>query len=275
LINKDQILDILTFKELDIEIERASLEDRISKYEKDRQTYIELDRNSSINFGFRYSEDNIWPLIWEYDQRASSLGEFYFWFEDWCSRKIYHHKPEVHYDIGGRFDGFIGRLNTYGQKVVLFDVREMVVPLDNVEFIRTNAVEMKEIKDGTISSLSILGVLESMGLGRWGEPVDPNAWYKCLKSMERVMAKDGDLYISVPIGKEVLEFNARRVFMPNTIINVLSTMELKEFAVVDSCDENGKYLYEGYTKEWLETNYREDMFENKGQIFGCFWFKKK
>ena len=43
----------------------------------------------------------------------------------------------------------------------------------------------------------------------------------------------GRLYLSVPIGRERVEFNAHRVFDPNTVLEVMNDLQLVSFAVVD------------------------------------------
>lgn len=48
--------------------------------------------------------------------------------------------------------------------------------------------------------------------------------------MERVLSKGGRLYLVTSVGeRDVLEFNAHRVFNPNTIVTKLKGLKLERF----------------------------------------------
>lgn len=79
--------------------------------------------------------------------------------------------------------------------------------------------------------------MEHFGLGRYGDPIDPQAWENALKSFQRILAPKGNLYISVPVGKvNKVCFNAHRVFTPQTIIETLDLMEIVEFSYISGFD---------------------------------------
>lgn len=103
-------------------------------------------------------------------------------------------------------------------------------------------------------------------MGRWGDLIDPQAWYKGLKSMQRVTKSGGKVYIAVPVGKERLEFNARRVFYPTTIADTMDEMELEEFSVAETNNLS-------FVKNCDLHKY--DEHERTAQILGCFCFRKR
>jgi hypothetical protein len=76
-------------------------------------------------------------------------------------------------------------------------------------------------------------VLEHIGLGRYGDPLDPDGHVKAAGELSRVLAHGGDLYVSVPVGRERVCFNAHRVFSAATVKELFATLELQEFALVD------------------------------------------
>ena len=45
-------------------------------------------------------------------------------------------------------------------------------------------------------------MLEHIGLGRYGDPIDPQGTEKAATELQRVLAPGGDLYLSLPIEKE-------------------------------------------------------------------------
>jgi hypothetical protein len=54
-----------------------------------------------------------------------------------------------------------------------------------------------------------------------------------MSSLQRVLARGGSLYFSVPIGKERLEFNAHRIFDPYTILTQFKLLRLSSFSYID------------------------------------------
>ena len=54
--------------------------------------------------------------------------------------------------------------------------------------------------------------------------------------LARVLAPEGSLYVSVPIGRERVCFNAHRVFAPSTVLGMFSGLRLEGFAYVDDED---------------------------------------
>lgn len=274
-IREEMILDEFFIEELLIDSKRAGRDEDLKRYERDKETYIKLEQTGAHPGKWKFSEDEQAPFLDESRCAASSFPDFYFWMEEWCAKKIYAARPALHVDIGGRYDGFISRLNTFGQKVTYIDIRPMESPCENVEFIRSDAATLSEFADGSVCSLSAMGIIENTGFGRWGDPVDPDGWYKCLMSMQRVLAKDGDFYLCVPIGREVLQFNARRVFEPQTIIDTMSGMRLMEFAMIDPTGKNGWYLQSGGgSAAWIREHYAAEENTWSRQLRGCFWFQK-
>nr|WP_231860282.1 DUF268 domain-containing protein [Helicobacter himalayensis] len=99
--------------------------------------------------------------------------------------------------------------------------------------------------DESIESLSALCSVEHFGLGRYGDPINPNAWEQALKSFQRVLKKGGKLYFSVPVGQtSKVCFNAHRVFHPEIIIQTLDSMQLLEFGYIDGFDVKNVMRYE-------------------------------
>ena len=81
--------------------------------------------------------------------------------------------------------------------------------------------------------MSSLHAVEHFGLGRYGDPIDPNACFQAMKSLQRVIRKNGILYFSVPVGREnAVYFNAHRMFTPQKVLEVFGDMELLEFSYI-------------------------------------------
>jgi hypothetical protein len=231
-------------------------------FKKDMKLYQLTNKNKNFIIEKKY----LYPCIYDKAQNAGSLGH-YFWQDLWASTLITENNPEIHHDIGSRIDGFIANLACQKKKIVLIDIRPLETNIDGVDFIQSDATNLKNIENESIESLSALCSLEHFGLGRYGDPVDPNACFIAFKSIQRVMKSEGEIYISVPIGTEHIEFNAHRVFYPSTIIESFNEMELQEFSVINPDHKGIEYDIDIH-------RYDNELGEG-GIRFGLFHFKKR
>lgn len=155
----------------------------------------------------------------------------YFHQDIWAARRIYEAAPARHFDIGSRIDGFIGHLLSF-REVTVMDLRPLGGTHPGLSFLQADMTALPHT-DGSIDSISCLHAVEHVGLGRYGDAVDPDGCWTAMKELQRVLAPGGRLYFSAPIGRERVEFNAHRVFAPETILNFFSELDLVEFAAVD------------------------------------------
>jgi SAM-dependent methyltransferase len=87
--------------------------------------------------------------------------------------------------------------------------------------------------DDSVPSLSSLHVIEHIGLGRYGDTVDPNGYLKAAAELCRVLAPGGRLLLGTPVGRERVCFDAHRVFDPETIVQAFEELVLAEFLLID------------------------------------------
>lgn len=221
-----------------------------------------------------YSEYNVHPTMQIreecsmpiYTDKVANAGKInsYFWQDLWAARKIYKESPEIHYDIGSRIDGFVAHLLAFRNNVNLIDIRPLDRGVDGLEFTCADATNLNDFKDDSIESLSALCSLEHFGLGRYGDRIDPDACYKCFKAIGSKVKEGGNVYLSVPIGKEHLEFNAHRVFYASTIVEAFPEFKLEEYSST----------YNGYIEYNIDIHkYDEDITLGGGR-FGLFHLRK-
>ena len=65
-----------------------------------------------------------------------------------------------------------------------------------------------------------------MGLGRYGDDIDPLGIYYCNKKFIRFTFKGGNLYLSHPVGETRIEFNGHYVFSIDYIYPILKKYDL-------------------------------------------------
>lgn len=216
----------------------------------DALAYVKRHKKSGEH-KFPLRIDALYPVLGEKDAQAGNLGA-YFFQDLYVARRIYKRKPLIHMDIGSRVDGFVGYLLTFMQ-VTIVDVR----PLNGIEgltCVSADATNLRScIEDNSISSLSCLHALEHFGLGRYGDGVDPNAWRDGLNEMQRILEPNGILYLSVPIGNEVLEFNAHRIFSPMTVPVYANSIGLSMQAAIHI--NNGGVVKESISSQELNSGH--------------------
>lgn len=201
---------------------RRDFREKVKEYERLNKSDI-----------FHIDKNEIYPRLFDRNADAGKIDGHYFLQDIWFAQKVVENHPVVHYDIGSRVEGFISHLLSRGQNVTQLDIRPLGVKVERLDFIQTDATDLKGIKDESIESLSSLHAVEHFGLGRYGDTIDPDAWRKALRAMASKLIKGGHLYLSVPIGKkEKVCFNAHRIFAPETICRTLSDLELISFAYI-------------------------------------------
>jgi hypothetical protein len=154
----------------------------------------------------------------------------YFFQAAWLARKLAASRPSVHTDIGSDV-GMVGVISAF-VPVEFLDIRPLDVALSGLAS-RKDDLSGLALASGSVASLSCLHVIEHIGLGRYGDPLDPDGHVKAAGELLRVLAHGGDLYVSVPVGRERVCFNAHRVFSAAAVKELFATLELQEFALVD------------------------------------------
>ena len=156
------------------------------------------------------------PILTEWDEAAGAMGA-YFFQDLLVARWICEDSPKRHVDVGSRIDGFIGHLAVF-REVEVIDIRPQPLVVPNVVFHQLDLMAaLPEAWLEATDSLSCLHTIEHFGLGRYGDPVDPDGHLKGLEQLKRMVRPGGRLVLSTPVGRERVEFNAHRVFSPATV----------------------------------------------------------
>jgi SAM-dependent methyltransferase len=201
---------------------------------------------------------NAYPCIHDKTQ-VTEITPHYFYQDIWAFKRIYESKPTSHVDVGSRID-FIGFLTaiTY---VTFIDIRPLVANLENLNPKKGTILAMP-FEDNSVPSLSCLHVAEHIGLGRYGDPLDPSGTKKACKELSRILAPNGKLYFSLPIGKPMLCFNSHRTHSPQQIIDYFCSLELIELSGIN---DNGEFV----------KNIDISILESANWACGLFVFTKK
>ena len=162
--------------------------------------------------------------------RSTPFDPHYLHQGAWLARLLAARRPSRHVDVGSSL--LMLSVLSATTEILHIDYRPPVAELPGL---RCEAGDILDLKaaDASIDSLSSLHVIEHIGLGRYGDPIDPEGSRKAAAQLVRVLARGGRLYISTPVGRERVCFNAHRVFAPETVLSMFSPLRLEGFGLVD------------------------------------------
>ncbi len=119
--------------------------------------------------------------------------------------------------------------------------------------------------DSEINSLSCMHVIEHIGLGRYGDPMDPTGDLKAAHELRRVLAGGGQLLLVAPVGRPRIMFNAHRIYSYEQVMEMFRELHLCEFSLIPDDTPEPELI----------TNAPPEMTALQSYACGCFWFKRK
>lgn len=183
--------------------------------------YLAQRKNSRFKIGPSY----LYPCLTD-KTSITPVDPVYFFQDAWCAQKIFAARPAHHYDVGSKIDlvSIVSQL----VPVSMVDIRPLELSLPGLSFIRGSILELP-FADNSLGSLSSICVIEHIGLGRYGDAIDPFGSEKAARELVRVLAHGGDLYVSVPVDREDrVYFNAHRAFRRESVLELFSGADLIE-----------------------------------------------
>ena len=205
----------------------------------------------------------LFPILDERFKSSGSASGHYFHQDLLVARRIYENKPDVHLDIGSRVDGFVAHVASF-RKIEVLDVRPIGQKVQNITFKTADLMQLDDSMSEYCDSLSCLHALEPFGLGRYNDPVNYDGYLDGLNSIYQILKAGGKLYLSVPIGKQRVEFNAHRVFSVEYLLGLFDDKYTVDyFSYVDDSGD-------------LHTNIaigKVDISDSFGCSYGCGIFE--
>ena len=107
-------------------------------------------------------------------------------------------------------------------------------------------------------------VVEHIGLGRYGDPVDYDGDLKAIAELKRVVAPGGNLLFVVPTGQPKIEFNAHRIYGYRQVIAAFAGFALRQFALVTDRAADGDFVIDADPA----------LADQQRYGCGCYWFTK-
>jgi SAM-dependent methyltransferase len=194
-----------------------------------RNAVIYTQRNTGQEFSMSFR--NLCYRSYDRYALAGSVPVHYFLQDIWAARYVRDCHVTHIVDVGSRLDGYIAHLLTFC-RVTYVDIRPLDILVENLEFIGGNITSLP-FDAASVPWLSSLHVIEHIGLGRYGDPVDPEGHRKAAKEMQRVLAPGGTLILSTVLGEERLCFDAHRIFDFKTVHSMFEGLALQTFSLID------------------------------------------
>lgn len=170
------------------------------------------------------------------------LEPVYFYQDTWAAKKIFELHPLHHYDVGSSAKT-IGIISQFVPSTMV-DIRPVDLKLNNLFFQKGSIVKLP-FDDASVKSLSSLCVIEHIGLGRYGDPVDIFGSEKAIKELQRVTAPGGYILISVPVDDDnKVYFNSHRAFTREYILELFNRCKLIEEKYI-----YGNEMIDNYSKD--------------------------
>lgn len=182
---------------------------------------------------FNLSKSIIRPFLSEKNS-THGYDRHYVYHTAWAARVLAKSNPERHVDVSSQLQ--FSTLVSAFIPVDQYDYRTTDIELEGLS---TGAADLLSLPfpDASIASLSCMHVVEHIGLGRYGDPLDPLGDVKACRELARVLAPAGMLLFVVPVGNPRIEFNAHRVYSYEQVVDLFPELELVESLLVPDSGE--------------------------------------
>lgn len=168
---------------------------------------------------------HVYPCLGD-DTQQTAIEPIYFYQDAWAFELIARVQPPWHVDVGSHHK-YVALLSKI-VKVTMVDIRPLPLPMETLKFQQGSILDLP-FADGSVPSVSSLCVVEHIGLGRYGDPLDSHGTEKAFAELKRIVAPGGDLYVSLPLDdSNRVYFNAHRAFLEDYVLELARPFELIE-----------------------------------------------
>lgn len=254
----NKIVWFIPFKHL-----RNNIRNKFSHIEKIKwinECEKEYNRLNTSN-RFKIEHKNNWYILND-NTESTPFDTHYLYHVAWASRCLSKINPKKHIDISSSLS-FSTTVSAFID-IDFYDYRPAnIYNLSGLNSLKADVTKL-HFEDNSIESISCMHVIEHIGLGRYGDEIDPNGDLKAINELKRVVKKGGHILFVVPIGKPRLQFNAHRIYSYDMIIDYFNDFELINYSLIpDDANEVG-----------IINNANKELTDKQNYGCGCFLFKK-
>jgi len=184
----------------------------------------------------------------------------YLYHTTWAARQLRFINPKEHVDISSSLY-FVGLASAI-VPITHYDYRPPEFEIDGVTC-KAGDLMALPFADDSVESLSCMHVIEHIGLGRYGDPLDPCGDQKAAAELQRVLEPGGHFLFVTPVGRPRVCFNAHRIYSFEMVANLFPDLKLEEWALVKDDPSAG-----------LVPKPTPDVIDAQSYGCGCFRFSK-
>lgn len=231
------------------------------------QDYSKIQRFINDAKEFRKQGGNIDRISIHLNEDGESAGDIsgqYFWQDLIVAQWVLKQNKSEIVDIGSRIDGYVSNVAASRQLSVV-DIRPLNTQIPNVEFIHEDILNIK--MNRVFEIVTSLHTIEHIGLGRYGDQINPQGHKKAFVALTKLVTRGGNLVVSFPISSQTeVEFNGQRKIGFKEPLEWAKSLglELIQFIHLDSKDKLSHF----FTFEEL------DNFVPESGTLGIYFFKK-
>ncbi|MEI8226711.1 MAG: DUF268 domain-containing protein [Planctomycetota bacterium] len=219
-----------------------------------------VDAAKAAGSRFEMTWDDRHPCL---DDRTTTttFDRHYVFHTAWAARVLAQSRPRKHVDIGSSLY-FAGIVSAF-VPTEFYDLRPAALNLSNLQSRHADLMRLP-FGDGEVESLSCMHVVEHVGLGRYGDPIDPDGDLKAMRELQRVVAPAGSLLFVVPVGRPRVQFNAHRIYSYQQVQEAFPELEICQFSLIPDLESDGGLLQ----------NASPDLVPQQRYACGCFWLRR-
>jgi len=222
--------------------------------------YFKLKRSLKSDNRFSLSLSNLKPILID-KTNTTQFEPHYVYHPAWAARIVARTNPEKHIDISSMLQ--FSTIVSAFVPVEFYDYRPAHLKLSGYKSEHGDLTNL-HFATNSVKSLSCMHTLEHIGLGRYGDPIDPQGDMKAASELARVLAPGGSFIFVTPVGKPKIEFNAHRIYSYEQVLDLFPTLKIIEFSLVpDDFREKG----------FIE-NADPSLVKDQDWGCGCFHFSK-
>jgi len=229
------------------------------------QFYIVLKQFRRIQVESRPRFSVAWKDKWLHLRDATATTGFdrhYVFHTAWASRVIAELRPARHVDIASSLY-FVSSVSAF-VPTLFIDFRPADLGISG-SISAAGTLMQLPIADSSVESLSCMHVVEHVGLGRYGDDLDPDGDIKAARELSRVVAPGGTLLFVVPVsGLARIQFNAHRIYTYLQVRALFPRFDLVEFALIPDEGSADGLIRHATAKQAAQQQYG----------CGCFHFRK-